>query len=392
VPDGNIIMRAARPLMVLLSNLRITAISQVSGPLMDDVASAIAAFERELRIAGLPDSQTIAAKYTLCATADDIVQNLPGADRQLWTQYSMLSRFFQIRTSGVGFFEELAKMKANPALNCDLLELMHACLSLGFEGQYRTAGGDVALQQIRRDLYQTIRHIRSRPEDEISPHWRGQDIAPEHERVAVPVWAVSAIAAGLLLAVFIALRLLLSSSSGALADRLATLHPDTPVELAREPFSPLPPMPPKSTQLERIRAALAVDIKANRVSVDPAGKDILIKLLDDVLFDRGSATIKSGFAEALKHIAETLNKEPNRILVVGHTDSTALKSTVKFKDNQDLSEKRALAVAEMLRPDLTDHDRIDIAGRGDTEPAASNKTEEGRSRNRRVEIRIPRID
>ena len=133
---------------------------------MDSVAEAIERLEQELRSAGLPEQQIVSAKYAICATADDIVQNLPGAERQLWTQYSMLSRFFQARTSGVGFFEELSRIRANPALNIDLLELMHACLSLGFEGQYRSgAGGDVMLQQIRRDVYQTIRHIRARSSD-----------------------------------------------------------------------------------------------------------------------------------------------------------------------------------------------------------------------------------
>lgn len=63
----------------------------------------------------------------------------------------MLSRYFRTRDSGVGFFEELQKLRANPSVNFDLLALMHACLSLGFEGKYRAAGGDAALQQIRRD-------------------------------------------------------------------------------------------------------------------------------------------------------------------------------------------------------------------------------------------------
>ncbi len=395
VADQNPLLQAARSLLVLLANLRVNPQQLSVAPLMDAVAQAITAFERRLQAAGISPQQVVTAKYALCATADDIVQNLPGGERHLWTQYSMLSRFFQARTSGVGFFDELARVKANPALNIDLLELMHACLSLGFEGQYRSAGGDVALQQVRRDVYQTIRHIRARAEDEISPHWRGQEIATEHSRVTVPVWAVASSAAVLLLGVFILLRLLLSGATDALADRLLGLHPDSAVELARAPFKPLPVASieaPVSTQLQRIRAALAEDIKAKRVAVDPAGKDILLQLLTDVLFDKGSASVKDGVSETLKHVALTLDKEPNRILVVGHSDNTPLKSSVKFKDNQDLSEKRAVAIAELLRPNLTDKDRLDTAGRGDTQPIASNKTPEGRARNRRVEIRIPRID
>ena len=89
--------------------------------------------------AGVQPHEAQVAKYVLCGTADDIVQNLPGTDRRVWMQYSMLAQFFEVRTSGVGFFEELNKALANPAPHYNLLELMHACLLLGFEGQYRGA-------------------------------------------------------------------------------------------------------------------------------------------------------------------------------------------------------------------------------------------------------------
>ncbi len=54
--------------------------------------------------AGAPAQEAMVAKYLLCGTADDIVQNLPGADRALWEQYSMAARFFNVRDTGVGFF------------------------------------------------------------------------------------------------------------------------------------------------------------------------------------------------------------------------------------------------------------------------------------------------
>jgi type VI secretion system protein ImpK len=394
VPDENPITRAARPLLILLGNLRVSLGQPRIAPLMDSVAEAIQRFERELRSAGIPEQQIVSAVYAMCATADDIVQNLPGAERQIWTQYSMLSRFFQARTSGVGFFEELARVKANPALNIDLLELMHACLSLGFEGQYRAgAGGDVMLQQIRRDLYQTIRHIRSRSTDEISPHWRGQEIAPRHMRQAVPVWAVAAAVAVAVLGLFVLLRILLSGYSDALADRLANLHPDTEVTIARRAYAPMPPIEaPNMTQLQRIRAALASDIKASRVAVDPYGKEILVRLLNDVVFDVGSADVRKNFKDVLARVAATLDKEPKNIRVVGHTDNSPIRSKLRFKDNQDLSVQRAAAVATIMRPSLKDPNRLVTDGRGPDQPIASNKTPEGRARNRRVDILLPRTD
>jgi type VI secretion system protein ImpK len=396
IGEANPFLNEARPLLILLANLRISTQQSGIAALMDQVAQAIAGIEARLRAQSLPEQQIVTAKYALCATADDIVQNLPASERNLWTQYSMLSRFFQVRTSGVGFFDELARVKANPALNCDLLELMHACLSLGFEGQYRMAGGDLALQQLRRDVYQTIRYIRSRAGTDISPHWKGQQIAAAYIRRIVPVWAVAAFAAALLLAVFVVLRLLLGDASDALAEKLAALSPDGKVELARAtPVAPLKVeeiTPPKSTQLQRVKAALASDIKSKRVSVATDGRDIVVRLPNDLLFDKGSATLKDGVDDALKRVAGMLNGEKDEIRVVGYTDNTPIRSSIKFKNNQDLSQKRAAAVAGKLKPSLADPARLAVQGRGEKEPAGDNKTEEGRTRNRRVDIRIDWID
>ena len=106
---------------------------------MDQVAQSIMQFEIDTRAAGVAPEQINAAKYALAATADDIVQNLPSDDRHLWTKYSMLVRFFSERTGGVKFFQELDRAKQNPQANLGLLEIMHACLSLGFEGVYRAS-------------------------------------------------------------------------------------------------------------------------------------------------------------------------------------------------------------------------------------------------------------
>jgi type VI secretion system protein ImpK len=395
VADENPIMRAARPLMVVLSNLRVSGSQQKVAPLMEGVAHSISEFEHDMRQAGVPEDQVVTAKYAMCATADDIVQNIPGSDRNVWTQHSMLSRFFQTRTSGVGFFDELGKVKANPALHYNLLELMHACLSLGFEGQYRTSGGgDVTLQQIRRDLYHTMRHIRPRVGDEIAPHWRGQDIAAVASSARIPVWAVGSIAAAALLGIFVVLRLLLSQSSEVFADQMVNLHPSGEVVLARDVYEPFDvgTIEAESTQLQRIRAALADEIADKRVVVDPAGQNILVRLVNDVLFQSGSADIKDDVRGVLEKVARTLDKEPKNILVVGHTDSVPLRSQVRFKSNHDLSVQRAQSVAAVLRPVLSDSDRLVVEGRGPDDPVANDATAEGRAQNRRVDILLPRTD
>ncbi len=94
----------------------------------------------------------------------------------------------------------------------------------------------------------------------------------------------------------------------------------------------------------------------------------------------------------LEKVAQTLDKEPKEILIVGHSDSVPLKSKVRFKSNHDLSVQRAQSVADVFKPNLKDVERLVVEGRGPDDPIASNKTAEGRAQNRRVDILLPRTD
>src|SRR5258707_15464873 len=110
----------------------------------------------------------------------------------------MLFLFYKERMGGVVFYKEFDRAKQNPAVNLGVLEIMHACLSLGFEGVYRASGGPGAAQGIRRDLYETIRRAQPKAIEDLSPHWRGHAGPLSSSRLQVPVWAVSALAAAAL--------------------------------------------------------------------------------------------------------------------------------------------------------------------------------------------------
>ena len=186
-PNENPILRSAGPLLLLLGRLRVALARASFASLMEQVADAIKFFEKDIRSAGISEAQANSAKYIICATADDIVQNIPTDDRHVWTQYSMLYRFFKERLGGERFFEKLTLLKQNPVVNYDLLELQHTCLTLGFHGKYRATGVGVAeLQQIQRDLYETLRRLRPKVNRELSPRWRGQELATTTSRPRVP--------------------------------------------------------------------------------------------------------------------------------------------------------------------------------------------------------------
>ena len=146
-PHENPIIRAAGPLLMLLGRLHAAVMRAPFASLMEQVAEAMRFFEKDIRSAGIPEEQARVAKYVLCATADDIVQNIPTDDRHVWTRYSMLARFFNERTGGVRFFEEVDRAKLDPLRNFPLLELQYTCLALGFQGMHRSSPNGQSAQQ-----------------------------------------------------------------------------------------------------------------------------------------------------------------------------------------------------------------------------------------------------
>ena len=148
-PNANPLLRSAGPLLLLLGRLRVVALQASLASLMEQVAEAINFYEKDIYAAGVPAEPAKTAKYLICATADDIVQNIPTEDRHVWTQYSMLSRFFGERIGGVRFFDELDRLLVDPAAHYDLLELQHACLALGFQGRYRSDPNGASTLQTR---------------------------------------------------------------------------------------------------------------------------------------------------------------------------------------------------------------------------------------------------
>jgi type VI secretion system protein ImpK len=360
---------------------------------MDQVAQAIQQFEVDARAGGAPRDQVETAKYALAACADDIVQNLPSEDSRVWTQYSMLVRFFNERMGGVRFFDELGRAKQNPAVDLGLLEVMHACLSLGFEGVYRAAGGPGALQGIRRDLYETIRTARPKTIEELSPHWRGQSIPLTGSRLQVPVWAVAAFAGVVLLGSYLYLRNALSGQAEALAIRMAAVHPSSELTIARETAvrPPPDPAPRSSTQLERIRAALAKEILAGKVDAVQSTTTIFVRIGNVVLFPSGGAKVNDSFTPIAAKIAAALDREPGAVRVDGYTDTDPIR-TVAFPSNFELSEARAKSVAAALKPGLSHPERLGVSGKGADNPVAPNDIEANKSKNRRVEVSIPRAD
>jgi flagellar motor protein MotB len=77
------------------------------------------------------------------------------------------------------------------------------------------------------------------------------------------------------------------------------------------------------------------------------------------------------------------------VRVVGHSDNVPIR-TARFPSNWELSRARAASIARELAREMSDSSRLRVDGLADTQPIASNATPEGRQRNRRIEIIVPR--
>ncbi|MCE5265199.1 MAG: OmpA family protein [Deltaproteobacteria bacterium] len=130
-----------------------------------------------------------------------------------------------------------------------------------------------------------------------------------------------------------------------------------------------------------MRAALA---SSEAAAVTREGNLLAVTFKGDVTFDTGSAVVRPGIHSEIDRVARVMNQYPNTVIrVEGHTDSRG-----SDEYNMELSNRRANAVKELLVQRGIAGNRIEVFGFGKTMPVASNDTEAGRQRNRRVEIKI----
>ncbi len=386
-------LAAAANLLILFGRLRTQMVEMEAVPLMEYVTREIEGFEANCLNAGIDAHETQVAKYLLCGTADDIVQNIPGADRHLWVQYSMVARFFNRRTSGVGFFQEVEKALQVPAQRFQLLELAMTCLSLGFEGQYRSApNGAVELARIRSMIYDSLRRVQGRPDEDISPRWQPVALGGRRRFGGTPLWVIGSVLGLVLMGAYFGLSMMIAGEGSVVSQRLLALHPTTPVSLVRAvAFTPLEVVPvTESTQLERLQTGLTDDIASGLVQVDIKGEFIFIRVNNAALFASGKAETKPEFNDLGSRISATLNPEPGPVLIFGYTDNVPMSGRGRFKNNHDLSLARAEAVRDVLAVSITDASRFVVEGKGEADPIGDNATDEGRALNRRVEIMIKR--
>ncbi len=143
-------------------------------------------------------------------------------------------------------------------------------------------------------------------------------------------------------------------------------------------------------RLDRIRAELEAQLKGvEGVSLSLEKRGLVITFLDEILFDSGKAKIKPQAFPSLDKVAAIITEKAAdlNVGVEGHTDNEPIKYS-GWKSNWELSTARATSVLHYLIDQGVSPARLVAIGYGEFRPVVSNDTQEGRFKNRRVEIVI----
>ena len=144
----------------------------------------------------------------------------------------------------------------------------------------------------------------------------------------------------------------------------------------------------------RVEEFIAINELEKQFETKMTDEGLLITIRDSVLFDMGRAELKAEYATIADELSQLLMFDPPRnIVITGHTDNVPI-NTNEFDSNWDLSVMRAV---NFMKEVVSGNEELDskyfsVKGYGEYSPIASNDTEEGREKNRRVEVLVqPRV-
>jgi chemotaxis protein MotB len=133
--------------------------------------------------------------------------------------------------------------------------------------------------------------------------------------------------------------------------------------------------------------ALRPEIQSGRLALHMTSRGLTISFTQAALFPSGEDEIAPDSYPTVQKIADAMNRVRNPARAEGHTDSIPIHNS-RFRSNWELSAARSIALMELFTKFGVARERLSIAGYADTAPVDSNDTEEGRRRNRRVDIVI----
>jgi chemotaxis protein MotB len=152
---------------------------------------------------------------------------------------------------------------------------------------------------------------------------------------------------------------------------------------------PLPKVDPSLLEpYKQLNEQLKKEIAAGAIRLRLESRGMVITLAEKAFFPSGDDSIYSTAYPSIERVAKVIGGLPNPVRLEGHTDAVPI-HTARFNNNWELSTARSIAVLQLFENKYgLDASRFAVAGYAQNLPVAANDTEEGRARNRRVEIVI----
>jgi type VI secretion system protein ImpK len=378
--DGaqNPLLEAAQPLLRALADMPATLDPLGVAALHQLLEREVATFGALCNRAQIRHEHAVAASYALCTALDEAASSTAwgggrGGDTGIWSTRQLASHFHADAKGGDKLFLLIGRLASNPQDHTDLLELMYQILGLGFEGRFGAAtNGRRELETIRNRLLAMLATARGDVPIELSPHWKG--VGPGKFRLlrSIPVWMTASVLALSLFGLFAWYKYRLVHTSSQLEQQIAAIGK----------MRPPPALPVKALRLKEL---LSAEIARGTVSVDEDARRSAVSFKGDDMFVPGQARLNPKNVPVLVKVADEINNVTGTVVVAGHSDNQPIR-TREFPDNQVLSEKRAAAVAQILQDHGVVSSRLQVQGKGDAEPVASDATAVGRAKNRRVDV------
>lgn len=370
----NPLLTAAQPLLRVLADMPTRLDPPDSGmeSLRELLRREIRDYQTLCDQANLRREHVLAVRYCLCTALDEAANKTSWGSGGAWASKGLLITFHNESYGGEKVFLLIGRLSSNPQEHGDVLEVIYRILGLGFEGRYSVrSDGRKQLDLIRHQLLSIISSQRDVVARDLSPHWQVAATGTFRLLRGIPVWVSALLLSALLLLVFIWYRYQIANADIDLQRKIAAI-------------GKVPP-PPAMVRVLRLKALLKDEIARGVVSVEENAQQSQVTFLGDAMFVAGKKVINPTILPVLDKVASEINKVSGTVIVTGHTDNRPI-STVEFPSNQELSEKRAAEVAELLVSKGVAASRLKIVGKGDSDPVAENKTADGRAKNRRVDI------
>ncbi|MGD8162934.1 type IVB secretion system protein IcmH/DotU [Pantoea sp. FN0307] len=375
----NILLAAASPLLNTIVHIRMAATHDDPAGLRLQLVEEVRQFENRCKQAGLPFETIIGARYCLCSTLDEAAAQTPWGIRGVWSGNGLLVTFHNESWGGEKFFQLLSRLSQNPAQHLALLEVIHYCLLLGYEGRYRgIENGRQQRDTLRTRLGQLIAETRQDQNTPTSVTVEARPLSSQFWRPPVPIWScllITALIAGL---IYSGLNWRLGSQAEPVL-RAIYQAPLPEVTLSRGAATP--------QSLLNLRQRLSDVLAAGQLEVSDGAFGSKIILSSDKLFEPGATALNSSGRALLMRVADAVQDIKGTLLVSAYTDNRVPR-TNRFPSSYEFSLARAKTIAALLNQQLTAGHQIKAEGRGDSDPLLPNDSEENRARNRRIEITL----